>query len=247
MSTITGQWAPAITAIRLTMTLTHPLVSLERVDANGFHPVRTEGNWTPFGTTVLDDHEAALTGPISYLLTTTTETLEIAVAAAPELLPSIHAVTDPVQRYTAQSITTWAEQTDWATSISPIIDAEYPRAVLGPRQARALTLAVVCESYASAAALRSTLSGQTTYMARQQEHQGMDAYFTPLSARILPMVIAAEATTWAVEITAQELAWPTGSLRSLLGRSYGDDLNDAPTYRASMIARPTYANRQAMN
>lgn len=246
MSTLTGVWHPEITAIRLTLNLTEDLISLERVDANGLHRVRTEGNWQPSGTTVLDDHEAALTGPISYLLDTTTEILEITVDASPEALPTIHAVTNPVQRYTAESITAWNEQTDWATAISPIIGAEYPRAAFGPRQSRALALAVVCDSYASAAALRSTLSGKTTYMARQREHQGMDAYFTPLSARVLPVLIDGAATTWGVEVTAQELGYPSGPLRSLLGRSYGDDLNDAPTYRASMIARPTYANRQAM-
>ena len=246
MSTLTGQWIPTITAIRLTLNLTEDLISLERVDANGLHPVRTEGNWTPSGSTVLDDHEAALTGVVSYILTTASETVNLTVAAAPELLPTIHAVTDPVQRSTAESITAWNEQTDWATAITPIIGAEYPRAAFGPRQARALTLAVVCADYAAAAALRSILSGRTTYMARQREHQGMDVYFTPLSARVVPVLIDGATTTWGVEITVQELAYPSGPLRSLLGRSYGDDLNNAPTYRASMIARPTYANRQAM-
>ena len=43
MSTLAAQWVPAIAAVRLTMNLTHDLVSLDRADANGLHAVRTEG------------------------------------------------------------------------------------------------------------------------------------------------------------------------------------------------------------
>ena len=246
MSTLTAQWVPAIAAVRLTMNLTHELVSLDRADANGLHAVRTEGAWTPSGITVLDDYEAALTGPISYVLVTSAEIIEFTCPAAPKTLPIIHAVTDPARRFQAESITAWNEESSWQSTISPIIGSPYPRALLGPLTARSITLSVLCDSYAAARALRAAMDGPYTYMARQQEHQGMDVYFSPATARIAPIQIAGADTTWEVVISAAELDWPIGSLRSLLGRSYGDDLSTAPTYRASMMARPLYTDRQAM-
>ena len=74
----------------------------------------------------------------------------------------------------------------------------------------------------------------------------MDVWFAPATARITPVQIDGTATVWEVVISAAELDWPIGPLRSLLGRSYGDDLSTAPTYRASMMARPLYTDRQAM-
>ena len=245
MSTLTAQWAPAIAAVRLTMNLTHDLVSLDRADANGLHSVRTEGNWTPSGVTVLDDYEAALTGPVSYTIVTSAEIIEFTCPPAPETLPIIHAVTDPARRFQAESITAWNEESSWQSTISPIIGNPYPRALLGPLTARSITLSVLCD-YSAARALRASMDGPYTYMARQQDHPGMDVWFAPSVARIAPVQIAGADTTWEVVISAVELDWPIGSLRSLLGRAYGDDLNSAPTYRASMMARPLYTDRQAM-
>lgn len=242
----TPQWDTTRGCVTLSLTVTGPNHTLERVDANGLHPVRLENQLPLNQEIVIDDFEAAMAGPVTYSLFSETSSTTHTLQAPGYQLPLVHCVINPVQRYRLDNVATISNERTWDTAISPIIGAAFPRAIPGKAQAITFTMACLFESHGAAQTFIRSLDGSATYMLRQYEHQGLDVYFTPLSARLSAVTTDGQNTVWNAEVQCQELAYPSGKLLSSIGRSYGDDLDDAPTYRASTLARPLYQNRQAM-
>lgn len=247
MSTLnTPQWDTIRGCVRLSLTVTGPNHSLERADSNGLHPVRLETAFPLNQEIIIDDFEAAMTGPVTYSLFSETSSTTHTLQSPGYQLPLVHCVINPIQRYRLENVVTISNDRTWDTAISPIIGSAFPRAIPGKTQAITFAMACLFESHGAAQTFIRSLDGSATYMLRQTEHQGLDAYFTPLSARLSPATTDGKNTVWNVELQCQELAYPSGKLLSSIGRSYGDDLDDAPTYRASILTRPLYQNRQAM-
>lgn len=242
-------WVPGIEAYRLTITRTNPdpaYCVVDRVDVTGVHAVRFAE--TPgYGTTLVDDFEAPLLGEVAYRWSIDAHMdTTPAPARTGELLPMIHHVTDPARRFICESITRWDENFSWGTTISEIVDGEYPRTVTGSLTSRGVTFTAVMASYGEASTLRQALATHGTYLLRQPDHVGLDCFFVPLSGRVTAQEIQGRATVWGVEIQGREVARPTGAMRSTIGRAYRDDLAAAPSYAASYAARPKYTNRQQM-
>ena len=245
-TTITATPQPATASVLLEVTddTTPAAFSLLRSDVTGIRPVRLYPlQDLDSGSLIVTDYEAALTGPIIYTVATesasasTTTTLDVDadwlnVPVAPQHSEQLELVTGLTEASEAMS------------TAHKIIDREDTVLTLRPLRNRAGTLELWCSTYAKARAVRAVYNRGEVVLYRQSAHPGLDMYHAATGK--VSVEPAAEETTprrWVVRVEFTEQRPPSAPLMGALGWNYGADLERNPTYAASALEFPTYADR----
>ena len=247
MDSWTGQWSDTAHALELRIGLSsgETLLSIDVQDAAGLHRVKTVGPFeTGRLTQTVHDYEAAPRGPWYVEAVTSTGTYQLTIDELGAALPVVHCVTDPARYAVLETILTLDTSRAWQHAIHDVIDSPTPGISPGVQRSREGTLALVCASLDAAAAIEAALAGDAAYMLRMPEHPGQPLYFVPTDTRVASITADGAHTIWQVILSWRETRRPDGPLRSLIGHTYGDDLAAYPTYRASLLAQPTYGMRK---
>ena len=247
MDSWSGQWSHTAHALELIVSLDSGeiLHSLDVQDAAGIHRVKTVGPYQVGRLPqMVHDYEAALRGPWYVEAVTSTGTYQLTVDGPGAALPVVHCVTDPARYAVLDTVLSLDTSRAWQHAIHDIIDSEDPGISPGTRRSREGSLSLVCTSLDAAAAIEAALDGDAAYMLRMPEHAAQPLYFVPLDTRVASITADGAATIWQVIVSWRETRRPDGPLRSLIGHTYGDDLAKYPTYRASLLAQPTYGMRK---
>jgi hypothetical protein len=233
---------PMVESYKLTQLPDGFVFSLARSDRNGTAPVRLEeGQELVGGSLIVTDYEAALSGPVNYIVTTT-ETVTSSTAlnldemwlTVPEL-PQFGRRVDGVQlRHGRPSASTLHEPIDRADPILTV-------SKLGTRRGQ---LVMYAATYDDAQLLVECYAQGVCVMLRQPYLNGADVYHvaTP-GGEVAVDPVGGDYSSWQVTVPFVELARPTGPQLGALAWTYGDGLARNSTYALDAAEFPTYAAR----
>ena len=239
MSTIIATPQPATATIALTVTATTPVTRVLRSDTMGTRPVRAQtGTWPITGTTVLIDHEPAVTGPVSYTVddggagasTTTTLGLTEAWLTVP---------VTPARSRRLDLVTGLDSVQESANVIHEVIDRIDALVTLGPLRLRAGRMTLWTATAGEARAV-AALYGLGEVVHLRQPIPSLDMYHVADSVRVAPQRQETRPRRWQVEVLYREVDWPRGDGRGTLGYSYDDVLADHTSYAALALTVPDY-------
>lgn len=232
----------ALRALKLTQIPPAYQFSLTRTDANGTRAVRMrEGDGIVGGALLVTDYEAALSGPVSYTVTTTeavTTTTSLDVAQTWLTVPVV-----PTYSYPVDLVTGYEANSEPTTTVHLIIGRADPILSLGVMRMRSGRLDLWCASYDDAEAIVGVYSRGQVVMLRQPDHPGLDMYHAATGAvRVTPHPENTPTRRWAVEVSYTEVKAPSAPLAGALGWTYAQATAAYPTYGDSMAAFPTYGD-----
>lgn len=224
----------------------YAVVSITRSDVNGVRPVRLyEGADLSNGELVAFDHEAALTGLVTYeaivrnRLNAATErarasaTLSAVTRSrlAPASLPQAGAWYD-----LAPDLSLGREST---TTLTQVINRNDPLVTLGSQTSRRGSLRVFADDYQMGAHLEQVFNRGEVVLLRQPDHPGLDMYLvgTRTSLAIQPQLT--QPRRWILEVDYSEVAAPTTPLLGSAGWTIAASLTRNGTLAASRAEFPT--------
>lgn len=225
MTTMTLTPRPSTRSVILSIDPSSTVTAVLRSDANGARAVRTQAGRLPASAPfVMEDSEAALTGPISYTVIETTgwgspasgvtaldlpaSVFEVTMAMAPVLSATPHLVTG----YTASRTS--------HTTLHEVIGRADPVASVGPLGTRTGTLTLFCTGYDAARVVERVYSRSQVVLLRQAAYAGMDMYHVTTQVTMEPESI--ETDRWRVSVDYTEVAYPPGDQIGTLGWSIDD-------------------------
>lgn len=187
-----------------------------RSDANGTAQVRTLDGYLPLtGTLVIRDHEAALSGPVTYTLVggggaSVTTSLD---GGDPWLGVPVY----PQHSRQVALITGYGADSASRATVHEPIGRRTPVVILGRLSARRGQLEVWCATHADALSVKAVYDLGQVVMLRQAEHAGLDMYHVATAARVDPFVPAGARTRWRVVVEYVEVDRPSDALAGTLG------------------------------
>lgn len=214
--------------------------TLTRTDANGTRPVRLlERQEIMSGALVVVDYEAAMTGPITYQLTTSGTTLPAASTTLDgsegyRLAPAVF----PQFATTLALVTGYDAERSSGSIVHHVIGRADPVVRLAPLRLRAGTLTVWCEDYPAATAVHDVYRRGEVVLLRQPDHSGFDLYHVATHAR--EGVYIDSLGRWMVEVTFVEQKWPRGPLLGTTGWTWDDLLAVCATWDDVARLFPTW-------
>lgn len=214
--------------------------ALLRSDANGIRPVRLyEGQGLTAGSLIVTDYEAALTGPITYTVTTT----ETATATTALNLADPWLMVPVLPQYSAafQRATGFTEDNDARSTVHEIIGSEYVAVTLRPLGRRTGTLEVWCADYTAMRAVRAVYRRGEVVLLRQADHPGMDLYHVA-TGRLSAGLYDPALNRWRLTVEYTEVPSPLAPLSGALGWDLAASLERNPTLAASAAEFPTLAD-----
>lgn len=241
MSTLTATAQPATATIALTVTATAPVTRILRSDTMGTRPVRAQAGTFPItGTTVLIDHEPALSGTVTYTLddgaagASATATLGLdeswlTVPVTPARSRRLDLVTDLDSRQESGTI------------LHNVIGRADALVTLGPLRLRSGRLELWTPTAGEARAIAALYGlGETVHL--RQPIASLDMYHVATSVDVAPQREQTTPRRWAAVVEYQEVDWPRGDQRGTLGYSYDDVLADHADYASLALVVPTYVD-----
>lgn len=172
------------------------LYRIYRADSNGTREVRLRAGILPAGQggqLALEDHEAALSGPIEYRLhtafqSTATASLRHGLGTGLDrlLLPRFSIPTHPQFSVEVETVTAFSGARRSRSTVHRGINRATPLVALGRLEPRTGTLEVVFDTPAQARELEALFEYGHTVMYRQAEHPGMDLYFIAETVELVP-------------------------------------------------------------
>lgn len=203
---------------------------LMRTDANGVRAVRLmDGQTVVDGSLVVEDAEAALTGAITYTLTSSTGAyLSASTTLAgvqgyrlvPAPFPQFSSTLDMVTGYDASRPT--------STVVHEVIGRTDPVARITPLKTRRGSLTIWCSQYASMqTALDVYRRGEIVFL-RQPDYPGLDMYHVALGVR--ETGYDEQHKRWQLTVDFVETAPPTGPLLGAAGWTWDDLAAAFPTW-----------------
>ena len=216
--------------------------TLTRSDANGLRAVRLYEDQNPLsGSLIVTDYEAALTGPITYTVTTTetaTDTTALDLDETWLMVP-----VTPQHSVEVALVTGYGEASEAGSTVHRIIGGR-ATLTLRPLGSREGTLGIWCPDYPSAAAVRAVYGRGEVVLLRQPDHAGLDLYHAATGrVSITPHDDATQPRRWQVEVEYTEAGVPTDPLSGALGWDYATGLERNATYAGDLAEFPTYADR----
>lgn len=216
--------------------------TLTRSDANGIRPVRLyAGQDLESGALIVTDYEAALSGAITYTVTTT----ETDTATTALNLDETWLMVPVTPQYSTRLslVEGYEESLEARSTVHKIIDSPDVAVSLRPMGKRSGTLTIWCADYTDAKAIRSLYARGAIVMLRQATYPGLDMYHTctgRLSVR--PKPDNTPQRRWEVTVDYTETQRPTDALSGALGWDIAASMERNPTYASSAAEWPTYAD-----
>jgi hypothetical protein len=253
MATLT---VATITPERVHLVLDNPTAlnvgKVMRADVNGTRTLRTQTGQLPSTGASLDfyDYEAALNGAVTYtaysvanaVIATASVTAagpaHVLIIACP-LYPTDGVVLAPGDELSGITFaTTWGSTRAGRTTLHAVIGRTDPAAVLHAVASRAGDLLLICPDHPTCKEIESQLSLARTFMLRQSDVPGLDAYFvvTSLAARNHDST-----ARWELTVSMAEVAWPVGSFVPSSVWTYADLLAGYGDYNAVAAGFANYA------
>lgn len=214
--------------------------SLTRTDANGVRPVRLlEGQEITDGSLVVEDAEAALTGAITYQLTSalgaiTTASTTLDGVVGYYLHPALH----PQWTAVLPLVTGYFATRTAATIVHEVIGRPDPVARLGALRLRRGTLTLWCESYEALTAALDVYRRGEVVLLRQGDYAGLDMYHIATDTQ--EEGFDPEYRRWRLAVTFVEVAVPRGGLLGSPTWTWDDLAATYPTWDAVMAAFPDW-------
>ena len=226
------------------------VIGLTRSDGNGARDVReVAGVRMEDGTLILTDHEAALTGLITYTVATQridvpdpSTTTEVATASTrldvagnrftQVVMPRLTESARLVETYTAEQASSGV--------VHDVIDRADPLETKGPLRRRRGRMVVWFETYELALEFTHLFDAGQDVLWRQSEYSGLDMYFTARNVGTAIYDARTNPRRWNVSLDYVEKAFPTAPVAgdavwnyragALRNATYWDDLREFPTY-----------------
>ncbi|MBX9243411.1 hypothetical protein ICW40_01145 [Actinotalea ferrariae] len=217
---------------------------LLRSDTNGIRSVRLfEGQDIVDGSLIVTDYEAALDGPITYTITTT-DTVSVTTSLDDVADPWLMVPVMPQYSEPLALVTGYVAARQATTTVHEVINREDPVVTLGRLRLRTGTLTIWAPDFAAAQAVAAVYGRGEVVMLRQAQHPGMDMYHACTgTVTVTPQSEDTSPLRWRVTVDYTEVQPPTAALAGALGWDYVAALQRNPTYGASRIEFPTYAER----
>lgn len=219
---------------------TTDILTLTRTDTSGSAPVRVSAGLLPVPALVVEDNEAALTGPITYTVATATESATITCALD---VDSVW-ITDPKAPIYTLAITAWAEHTrdrTAQTQIHQIIGRADPLPTILPLTLPAGTMRLWCPDAQAAMALEAALARPVVLMLRQPL-AGLDMYFVPGRVRSTCTPENLAPRPWTVDVDYQAVGRPGGDMIGARGRTWATVIAEHSTWLRTQIVYRTWAD-----
>ena len=233
---------PSVARLRLDQMPDDYALSIIRSDANGVRAVRLRQDEDLIGgELIVTDYEPALTGPLTYTVTTT----ETATTSTALDLDQVWLTVPVVPTYSERLslVTGYTAESQSATTVHTVINREDPVLTLGRLRLRTGVLEVWCATYTTARAVRGVYARGEVVMLRQADYPGLDMYHA-LTGTLTqePHPENTETQRWRVAVEYTEVAPPTAPLAGALGWTYAESTARNPTYAASAAEFPTYGD-----
>lgn len=230
------------------------IIGFTRSDANGARDVReTDGVRMVDGTLILTDHEAALTGLITYTVATQridvpdpSDTTEVATASTRLDVPGNRFTQVVTPRLTASALLVETYDAGQASSsvVHDVIDRRDPVETKGVLRTRRGRMTVWWQTYEAALAFTHLFDSGDAVLWRQDEYAGLDMYFTGQSVTTRPYAERTDPRRWAVELDYVEGAYPTASIAGDAAWNYLSGAQRNSTYWDDLAEFATYADRR---
>lgn len=188
----------------VTIVKTEAITSLIRADSNGTRKVRTMAGVFPSagtsGTLTITDHEAALTGPVSYRAGTAAP---VYTSFAKPLPPRLTLPVQPSVAVWVNNLHAYDAARETSGTVHDIIGRDFPIVVRGSLRSRRGKLEAIAETLAEARLIDALLDrGQTVHL-RESDNPGMDMYFYATRSSVEPVE-----DKWRVSAEYVETGWP---------------------------------------
>ncbi len=226
------------------------VVGLTRSDGNGARDVRAvAGTRMQDGTYLVTDHEAALTGLVTY--TVATQRIDVPDPATTTEVATVQTFLDLAgNRFTqvitprlaepARMVETYdASQTSSGT-VQDVIDRADPIVTKGVLRRRRGRMTVWHATYEDAERFTHLFDNGDDVLWRQSRYRGLDMYFTAENVRTRAYDAPTKVRRWAVELDYVEVAFPTAPIAgdaawnfragALRNATFWDDLREFPTF-----------------
>lgn len=186
-------------------------VVIYREDINGPGEVRLLPDQEPIsGALTVYDHEAALTGLVSYTVTDSAPATVSASVTMDGYYPIITAAALPQYHRIVTAVTEYDSGQDYGGTVLWIVDRPDPLVVTSPLRYREGSFAVRTADFDEATAVVNVASTGAIMLLRQNDHPGMDMYFVPRRARKAP--ITDGTGDWQVTFDYTQVKAPSGPL-----------------------------------
>jgi hypothetical protein len=243
MTTIVATPQPATASITLTITPTASVTGIVRTDANGTHPVRVQAGQLPSSAPfVVTDNEAALVGPVSYIVQAGAAGASVSTAL------NVHDqvwLTIPVAPAHSQLVDLNTNATTTRESLATVhdvIDRADPIVTLGPLKLRGGSLQLWCATYMDGRELEALYdTGQVVLL--RQDVPGLDMYHVTTGTALAPANDSAP-RRWFLDVAFREVAWPLGNQVGTLGWKFSDVTSSYSTFTTLMVEYATFNDLQ---
>lgn len=229
------------------------VVGLTRSDGNGARDVRAvAGVRMQDGTYLVTDHEAALTGLVTYTVATQrvdvpdpATTTEVATASARLDVAGNRFTQVITPRLTASSpiVETYDSTRTSSGTVHDVIDRADPIVTKGVLRLRRGRMTVWQPTHEAALALESLFAAGDEVLWRQDEYPGLDMYLTAGNVAVRPYAAITDPRRWAVELDYVEVAFPTAPIAGDAAWNYLAGAKRNATYWGDLREFATYADR----
>ena len=243
LTKIVGGRVPAV-EIRITGAK-GTLLSIERSDRNGVHPIRATYPLQLNGEQLsIIDYEPAF-GKVTYQvnLTPAPTTPITASIEIKNSLPVLHSVFFPLWNTVVNTISDYSQTQAAQSIITPVYGSPYPAVQFAPMESRKISLTAIFSTYAAARAALHIVNIPNIFMLRQWEHDGLDAYLIVEESTISANNPNGIATSWQISFTAREVDYPQGIIQAAAINNYGQALEEYATYAEAFTGESTYEKR----
>lgn len=245
---ITATPLPDLSAVRVAVTgaAAGPVV-ITRSDHNGSAPVRLlPDQETSGGSLIAVDYEAAIFGPVVYVVVdSAAATSTAATVQLDGTPPTIAAIATPQLRATVTIVDLTETNTDNGTA-HVILDDDAPTVVVAAPSTRHVTIMCRVGKYADAAQLRDVLTARAVVLVRYANYIGADVYGTPRRVTVSPERISTtdgvtELTRrWFVSFELDEEGRPGGPLLGAAGWTFDVVTATYDSFDDLALAFPTF-------
>lgn len=218
MTTLTA--TPNLTrgTVALRLTVTSPVVSVVRADANGTYPVRVLPGTLPTagsGEIVIVDYEPSLSGPINYRVDDGAAGAQVWTTLDGVKLPRFILPHLPAFQVIVETVTGHTVDRESRSTIHEVVGSEDPLIILGRLRTRRGTLTIISQDYMAAKDLESMFERGQIVMYRQPENPGLDMYLAVKSLSKVPV-----ADVWETRAEYVEVLRPEGFISTRAGWSF---------------------------
>lgn len=241
MITVTA--LPELGAVRLVGDgVGEDVVEVWRTDNNGTRLVRTLAGALPSASFVLEDYEAAVSGPLSYTFQHASGWKLAATTALDVPATWLSLPVAPANAVELDMVRTYQDERAGMGTVHEVIGRRDPLAALGALRARAGRLELWCRDWPAAAAVVRLLDRPGVFLLRQPDYAGLDLWFVVTRISRQPHQETTEPRRWALEVEYRETNPQTGPLVGTLGRTWADVLAEYPTWLELQANNDTWAD-----